>query len=234
MNATGRSLIIGVLGLAPLALYANSIPYTGNLLINPGGETGNLAPWTAGGNTGAGIGTIASLGDNITPYDGTYDFMGGANAPKNPLGSLSQTVSIITGSVTTSRVNTGNLTADVSYWEQSKAQGPPSDEGYIQLTFLNGSNGVISTVDMPGVYSNGVWKNYTEQFAIPVGTQSIIYSMEFKLEQGTNIDAFIDDNSLSIYGPAFTTPESPTLVMQILGICALGTGFLFKVREKFA
>jgi hypothetical protein len=229
MNTVSKSLLIGLLGLTPLVMHAGTL--TGNLLTNPGAETGNLTGWTAGGNTGVGVDS-GTFDPGINPHTGSYDFYGGVGGG-NPLGSLSQTVSIVTGGVTTSLINTGDLTADVSYWEQSLDQGAPSDEAYIQLTFLNASDGVISTVDMPGVYSIGSWTNYTEDFAIPAGTQSIDYSMEFQLEKGINIDSFVDDNSLTVDGPSTSpVPEPSTLVTEILGICALGAGLLLQGWRK--
>jgi len=229
MNVIGKSLLVGLLGLTPLAMHAGSL--TGNLLTNPGAETGDLTGWTVSGNTGAGVDS-GSFDPGINPYDGSYDFYGGLGNGY-PLGTLSQTVSIVTGGVTTSLINTGTLTANVSYWEQSLNQGAPSDEAYIQLTFLNGSNGVISTVAMPGVYSIGGWTNYTEGFLIPVDTQSIEYSMEFQLEKGTNIDSFVDDNNLTIDGlGTAVTPEPSPLVTVLLGIFVLCAGFFLQRNRK--
>jgi hypothetical protein len=205
-------------GLTPLLMHASVI--TGNLLTNPGAEDGNLTGWTAGGDTGAGVDN-GSFDPGINPYEGSYDFYGGVGNG-NSLGTLSQTDSIVTGSVSTALIDTGTLSADVSFWVQSLNQGIPSDEAYVQLTFLNGSNSVIGTVDTPPFYSIGVWTNYNNDYAIPVGTRSIEYTMEFQLEKGINIDSFVDDNILEISGsPMTATPEPSMLGGVFLGIASL-------------
>ena len=56
-NERSRSLRLGgrtlLVGLTPLLRRASLL--TGNLLTNPGAETGNLTGWTAAGSTGAGV-----------------------------------------------------------------------------------------------------------------------------------------------------------------------------------
>jgi hypothetical protein len=125
--------------------------------------------------------------------------------------------------VTTTLIDTGTLFADVSFWVQSLNQGTPSDEAYVQLTFLNGSNGVIGTDETASVYSIGTWQNVTDTYAIPTGTRSITYTMGFQLEKGTNVDSFVDDNVLDISGTPSTaaTPEPSTFGVVFGGIVAL-------------
>jgi hypothetical protein len=115
-------------------------------------------------------------------------------------------------------------------------QGAPSDEAYVQLTYLNGSDDVIGTVDTTAFYSIGVWKNYTNDFAIPVGTRSITYTMEFQLEKGLNIDSFVDDNVLEISGGSTTaaTPEPSMFGVVFVGIAALCAGHLRRKRRPAA
>jgi|SRR5580704_12657863 hypothetical protein len=228
MNLIRRALL---LGLTPLLVHASVL--TGNLLINPGAEDGNLTGWTAGGDTGAGVDN-GSFDPGINPYQGSYDFYGGVGNG-NPLGTLSQTDSILTGSVTTSLIDTGTLFADISFWVQSLDQGAPSDEAFVQLTFLNGSNGVIGTIDTPAFYSIGVWTNYSNDYAIPVGTRSIDYTMEFQLEKGINIDSFVDNNVLEISGgPITATPEPSMFIVTFVGIALLSALHLRRNRVSGA
>jgi len=227
MKWIARTLLVGV---APLLAHAD---LTGNLLTNPGAETGNLTGWTVSGGTGAGVDN-GTFDPGINPYDGSYDFYGGLGNG-NPLGSLSQTVSIVAGGVTSSLIDAGSLFADVSFWEQSWNQGTPSDEAYVQLTFLNGSSGVIGTVATPAFYSIGSWENYANDYAIPVGTRSVTYSMEFQLEKGVNIDSFVDDNVLLISGgPVVPTPEPAMSVVVFVGLAALCAGHLGRKRRTAA
>jgi hypothetical protein len=197
---------------------------TGNLLTNPGAETGNLTGWTAAGNTGAGVDN-GTFDPGINPHTGSYDFYGGVGSG-HPLGTLSQTVSIVTGGVTTALIDAGALSADVSFWVQSLNQGAPSDEAYVQLTFLNGSDGVIGTDETASVYSIGSWENVMDTYLIPTGTRSITYTMGFQLEKGTNIDSFVDDNVLEISSGA----SSPLMGLALVGLARI----LRAARKRFA
>lgn len=221
--------LIMLAGLMPVFTQAGVL--TGNLLSNPGAETGDLTGWTVAGNTGAGVDS-GTFDPGINPHSGSYDFYGGVGGG-NPLGTLSQTVSIVSGGVTTSLIDAGTLSANVSFWEQSLNQGNPSDEGYVELTFLNSSNGIISTAETTSVYSIGAWENVTGSYLIPTGTRSIMYTMGFQLEEGTNIDSFIDDNVLDVSSPSAAAAPEPATLPMALGTAALG-GFVYFRRRKQA
>jgi hypothetical protein len=88
--------------------------------------------------------------------------------------------------------------------------------------------GLLGTVDTPEIDShNGQWENYTNGYSIPSGTRYITYSMEFKRYVGTDLDAFVDDNSLVIDGPSGTTPEPGTFVLLGSALSLVGV-----VRRK--
>src|SRR5580704_10922523 len=93
-----------LVGLTPLLMQASVL--TSNLLTNPGAEDGNLIGWTVGGGTGAGVDNGA-FDPGINPHSGLYDFYGGPNGNDRTVGTLSQTDSIVTGSVTSTLIDTG-------------------------------------------------------------------------------------------------------------------------------
>ncbi len=128
-------------------------------------------------------------------------------------------------------IDKGALSADVSFWVQSLNQGAPSDEAYIQLTFLNGSNVAVGQDETASVYSIGTWENVTDAYLIPTGTRSIIYTMGFQLEKGTNIDSFVDDNVLEISGATPTTaaPEPP---LSFLSLAFILLAAAFRMTRK--
>ena len=225
MNLIGKVVLVG---LTPLLLHAGLL--TGNLLTYPGAETGNISGWTVGGVSNPFVdGGTFDLG--INPYSGSWDFYGHTGA----YGSLSQTDSIVGGSVTTSLIDTGTLSADVSFWEQGLDQGPSSDHAYIELAFLDGSDATISTVDTPSVDSHlGFWTNYAGDYAIPVGTRSITYTMEFVREVGSDNDSFVDDNYLAISSPATGVPEPSTFGFVLLGFGLLGVVLYRRERRTAA
>jgi uncharacterized protein (TIGR03437 family) len=167
---------------------------TGNLLTNPGAETGDLTGWTADG-PGAPMVDDGSFDPGINPHTGRFDFSGNAGIAD----SLSQTVSILVSGITPGVVDSGTLLANLSFWEQGLEQGDPSDDASVQLTFLDGSAAVIGLVTSPAVDShNSTWLNYSNTYPIPVGTRSITYKIQFTLNSGSDLDAFVDDNSLTI------------------------------------
>jgi len=205
-------------------LSADSL-ITGNLLTNPGAETGDLTGWTIGGSgTPVVDNGTAELPVVLLPNSGTYDFGGhtgpAGGSPPTVLGdSLSQTVSILVSGITPALVDSGVLSAELSFWEQGLNQGNPSDDASVQLTFLDGSGVPISTVTSPIIDSHNLtWENFSGSYAIPAGTSAITYTMQFWRNQGTYTDAFVDDNLLTI-----GTPEPATILLMLsgLGFCAL-------------
>jgi sugar lactone lactonase YvrE len=170
-------------------------PITTNLLLNPGAELGSIVDWTPGGG---GTPTVdqGTFDPGIDPHTGSYDFVGGSD---NPTDSLSQTVSLITEGITAAQVDGGTLFASVSFWEQGLDQGTTSDNGSVTVTFLNGSGTALGTATTATVDShNGTWTNGTGVYAIPAGTRSITYTMNFMRNVGSDNDAFFDDNSLQV------------------------------------
>ncbi len=213
-----KKILIALLVVASLPMLARADALTGNLLINPGAETGDLSSWTAGGDGNPQVDN-GSFNPGINPHTGSYDFVGGYASSRD---WLSQTAYIVTQNVTTQLIDSGKLTAGISFWEQGLNQGSQSDDGFVELNFLDGSLNLISTIDTPEIDShNGTWENYANDFAIPVGTRYITYNMEFKRYVGSDLDAYFDDNSLVIDG---SVPEPLTL--SLMGSAAAISGFV--------
>jgi hypothetical protein len=222
---------------------------TGNLLTNPGAESGATG-WNFNNYAGVDNG---SFDPGINPLTGSYDFYGGVG---DGFGSsnIYQYVNIVTGGVTTTAINAGSLYADITFSEQGLNQGNPSDDARIVLQYYDASNteilpdpsltGYVSPFYLvtPEVDSNGRnWTTYTESLNIPANTVTIAYDMQFILHQGVNIDSFVDDNSLTIAdtfsaptstldvpGSPSSTPEPSTFVLIGLGV--LGVAILRRSR----
>ena len=172
---------------------------TTNLLVNPGAETGSLAPWTVGQGT--------PLADNgtydaaIQPHSGKFAFVGGDNGAA----TLVQHVALIGNQgITKAEIDTGRQRVLVSYWHNAFNQGSSSDTARVTLTFRNADGGFISDVVVPEDNSPGIWTQFRGAFPIPIGTRFIDYTMEFILHAGNACDAFIDDNVLEV-GTSFGT-----------------------------
>ena len=177
---------------------------TGNLLTNPGAELA-LTGWSAAGTSSPGVDN-GSFDAGIHPRTGGSMFFGGAGAS----GTLSQTVSLLNVfGITTAQIDAGTATADVSFWEQSLGQAP-DDDAQIVLTFLNASSASLGSVNTSELDSPSSWTNHSESFVIPAGTRSIQYQMVFIRHSGTDLDAFIDDNSLTLTVPSLSTSPAVT------------------------
>jgi hypothetical protein len=183
-----------------------------NLLLNPGAETGDLTGWNIGGPANAFV-DAGTFNFGINPLSGKYDFVGGGGShPTGPSGTLTQNVSL-TGFLNATIVN-------VSFAERGLSQGTPSDNGYVSLQFLNSSNAVIGAASSPVIDSHGVtWETWSGSFAIPVDTASINYAMNFTRHAGSDLDAYIDNNSLTVTA---AVPESETYVMMLPVLGLLG------------
>jgi PEP-CTERM motif len=206
---------------------------SGNILANPGAETGTLSGWTQSGVSHPFIDN-GSFDPGINPHSGSFDFVGGADGTSGPSGQLSQTDNLLSAipGLTAAVIEAGQAQVNLSFWEQGLNQGPLSDDGQVTLTFLNGSNAAINSVTAPEVDSHNLtWENYSNSYAVPTGTRSITYTMDFIRHVGTDLDAFFDDNSLTVtYGIA-SVPEPSSLVLS--GIGALGLAlYCWRTRRQ--
>lgn len=186
--------------LALSLAFCGSAACAQNLLTNPGAEAGSLAGWTAGGTASVRVDN-GSFNSNIKPFEGSYAFVGGNGL----FGSLTQTVTLGT-------LAAGSL-ANVSFWEQGLNQGNPSDNAFVSLSFLDASNSVLQSVSTPTVDSHlGNWQQYSGSFAIPVGTVAIAYTMNFQRAAGSDLDAYIDANVLTV-----TAVPEPAAALLLAG-----------------
>lgn len=185
-----------------------------NLLVNPGAETGNLNGWTKGGVSNPFV-DHGSWNPGINPHSGSNDFAGGTGS----YGTLTQNVALpgISG-ISTTMIDSGLVSAQVSFWEQGLIQSSPCDNGYVSIAFLDAGSSVISAVSTPTIDSHNLtWQNYSGSFVVPTGTRSISYTMNFVRHQSIDLDAYFDDNSLSVSA----VPEPSSIFMLMTGALAL-------------
>jgi hypothetical protein len=174
---------------------------TGNLLVNPGAETGNLTGWTVGGNSSPFAGGPAnSLGDGFATHSGSHYFVGGTGGA---YGSLTQTIQPVgIQGITADMLDSGNAFVRFSFWEQGSNQGTPSDNASVTLRFIVtnfSGQPITSQIETPIIDSHaGAWRNYTNACLIPPGTRSLQYTINFYRHSGTDLDAFVDDNYLGV------------------------------------
>jgi hypothetical protein len=185
--------------------------YTGNLLLNPGGEdtldpmdsTSHLYPWTTNSawitNSSPGVTNFFSRTDDWAFYGGT-----GAGL----YGSLNQTVYLVDNQgITAAAIDSGRLLANVIFWEQTGPDesnlGPNYDYARVSLSFLDSDSNTISTLLTSTLDAHiEYWSNYTGQYVIPATTRSLQYAIDFHSyhSSGAGDQIYEDDNLLFVSG----------------------------------
>ena len=105
--------IIMALGLLLGGWITSGAIASPNLLINPGAEAGTLSGWTVGGSSNPRVDN-GGIDSSIPPYAGNYDFFGGTSAVS---GTLTQNVNLLSNGFTIGQIDTGTLSAYVSFFE---------------------------------------------------------------------------------------------------------------------
>ena len=166
-----------------------------NLLVNGGAEAGSTTNWNVGDVSNPGVDS-GSFDPGLNPHTGQFDFYGHTGSS----GTLSQVVTLLNhAGITAAKIDAGSYLANISFWEQGVFGGNPADDAFVSLTFFNTASNLISSVASPEVDShNGSWSNYVAQYAIPAGTRYIRYTINFVRHNGSDLDAFVDDNSLTL------------------------------------
>ena len=222
VRCTNHGLVIcvtaGLLYCLSVGQAHAAVP-TGNLLINPGAETGDLTGWTVGGVSNPGVDS-GSFDSGINPHTGNFDFYGGSG----PEGTLSQDVSLVAGGVTAAEIDSGTLQANVSFWEQGLNQGAPSDDAHVAIAFLDQANTLIGTSLSTNTVDSheGSWQQFSGAFLIPANTRTITYTMDMTRNDGSDLDTFVDDNVLSVSAVSVVVPEGSTAALLGLALSLIG------------
>jgi hypothetical protein len=191
-----RKLVLGSLALVLCAVLSGPVLAAGNLVTNPGFETGDFTGWTLGGNTPDNT-VIEQAGfDSWLPHGGDFFAALGAQVTDN---FLSQAIA---------------TTAGQSYtfsWFLGSDGSTPSDFA----SFWNGSS-VVSLVNTPATpgYTKGTptasyaFYSFTE---VATGASTVI---QFNSRNDVNYWA-LDDVSVS------AVPEPSSLVLSAISFLTL-------------
>jgi hypothetical protein len=85
---------------------------------------------------------------------------------------------------------------------------PGAETGDLAVAFIDASSGPGWVFTPPIDSHNLSWQNYSGSVAIPPGTRFIEYDMVFFRNVGIDLDAFVDNNNLTVTTPAQGVPES--------------------------
>jgi hypothetical protein len=116
----------------------------------------------------------------------------------------------------------------VSFWEQGLNQGSPSDNGYVTLTYYAGNGSVLDLQSSKVIDAHkGAWQQYQGSFIVPLEAISVDYTMHFTRNFGRDLDAFFDDNSLTL---TTNVPEPSTGWLTFAGLGLMGALLRRRVR----
>lgn len=129
-------------------------------------------------------------------------FAGGFGSGGSSAG-LSQTVNLLGGAQNFGAANldAGTLQVEIKFYYQNYYSFFLStDEAQVIVTFLSATSTVVGTVNsgLKICGTNPGWCLYSTVQSLPVGTRTIQYTMKFIRNGGTDIDSYIDDNSLRV------------------------------------
>ncbi len=203
-----------------LITYITSPACSGNMLSNPGAETGSLANWS----TDDLLVVVASKSQSessgwVYPHSGDWFF----NMCGQAVGiAVSERVLYqnIDMSGYASDIDADLVTFQASTYMQTENVQSMSGADYAQLTlyFLDESASEIDSASTGLVESpNLTWIQETLDGFVPVGTRTIRYELLGRKEEGTWLNAFFDDTEFQVT----VIPEPATALLLGLGSLAL-------------
>lgn len=162
-------------------------------LTNPGAEAGDGSGWTSL------IGSLSVKSSSPSPNSGSYYFYGGSNGYVY----VYQDIDLEAAGIPTNAIDNGDAAATVE-WYQSSAAG--DDDARMTLFFLDGDGYTVGDDGYSSSYSSPTsWtsKSHTVD-PIPDNARTIRIRIDMVRNDGTTLDAYIDDISCDIEYP---TPQ---------------------------
>ena len=127
---------------------------------------------------------------------------------------MTQTVSLVGNQgITASALDSGQLVAHVSFFENQSVVPPPYDNAQVTLTFLDAGMNSLGSNSTPQLATpDGNWANSTSFYPIPSRTRFVNYTVIFNPSADGDI-VFVDDNLLLVSGP----PSPPAITVSQTG-----------------
>jgi hypothetical protein len=180
-------------------LLATTTAVPPNLLSNPGAES-TLTGWTQTGPVPVIQDTGGIINSGYNPRTGSGCFAGGSGGTSS---GLTQRVYLIGGAqnFVAAQLDAGTLKVELKFFYQNYYSWLLStDEAQVTITYRSATNTTLSSFSSgPQICgTNPGWCSYSTLQNLPVGTRSIDYTMQFIRNGGTDIDSYIDDNSLRV------------------------------------
>ena len=174
----------------PLLFETSESQYSGNMLINPGADVGNLLGWTV--TEGYMESLEAYACDGIEPHSGNYYFIVGALCNTATYAEAYQEINVSDYieciDQDLSYINYGGYLSD---WGGS-------DYPEMAIAFIDENGYEIDRTDNIGTY-NAFWTLFSNEYQIPVGTRSIQMILMGTRYAGDDNDSYFDDLFLRIW-----------------------------------
>ena len=173
----------------PLAFETGESQYSENMLINPGAEQGTLG-WVV--TEGYMESLEAYTCDGIEPHSGDYYFIVGALCNTVSYSEAYQELDI--------SQYTDCIDQDLAYVNYGGylSDWGGSDYPEMTLVFMDENGNQISQLEPLGTY-NSFWTLFSEEYPIPVGTESIQMILMGTRYAGDDNDSYFDDLFLRIW-----------------------------------
>ena len=191
-----------VLLMALMAINAQAA--TGNLLSNPGFESG-LDSWQHWGNAAIRVASPA-------PYEGSKYLFGERTASF----SVWQDIDILAAGLAAAEIDAGRYTADFGGFQAG--WNTQTDYGRISLHFYDDQLAEIGSSSLPGFYSNNTWVEQAGAAAVLAGTRTIRYQFVGTRVEGLNDDAYLDAAYLTVAA----VPEPESYALMLAGLAVVG------------
>lgn len=194
--------------LASLLLLILSLPFSQaqNLITNPGAESDPLGSgWTSvATGTSCGTGSNWRIEGGVTTYpaaqDGTYIFYSGCGSIS---GEIYQDIDVTAYAAS---IDAGSQTFTFTGYTHSFNQ-TPADGARIIIEYRNISSTVLGSYDTGFTTNTGGWTVNSDSRNAPVGTRTIRVRLMSEANNGSSVDGYIDNLSLT---------TSPVLPIDLL------------------
>ncbi|CAF0852398.1 unnamed protein product [Adineta steineri] len=201
MNTTSNTIVSTVSNVPLSSTTATTTMVPPNLLVNPGAES-VLSGWTQSGPATAIQDTSGTINSGYNPRSGGGMFAGGFGAGGSSAG-LYQNVELLGGAQNfgAAQLDSGTLHVEIIFYYQNYYRlGLGTDAAEVVVTFRSATNVTLNTANSGSniCATHPGWCPYSSTISLPVGTRRVEYRMNFIRNGGTDIDSYIDDNSLRI------------------------------------
>jgi|GEM_PF-5739820 len=177
------------------AFFLTNSSFSQNLIINPSAESPLSAGWTIVSKgtdcyTGSNWRIMGNQNGYPVAHQGSYFFFSGCNSVN---GELYQDIDV-TGLA--ADIDAGNRNFTFTGYMQVYDQ-TPADKSQIIVEYRNAANQLLVSYNTGLTENRGIWTTYTSTLTAPFGTRKVRIRLLSYAGNGSSVDAYFDDLSLT-------------------------------------